>query len=278
MGPTVFLVNWRIGTIHRAQGGWMAAPSAVPALISADSGASPDLQSILEINRAAYDMLAGTYKGTTGIRQENAKKWLTQRLPQITATARPTALDIGCADGTHSRVLSALGYAVTGVDFSAPMIAAARELSDDPTLPNKPRLLHGEFLAGRYVDDRGTEAPLDDERFDLVLATAFVHLFPPEADDDALRKVLGHVIPGGTALISTTADPADLRGLEIKAGADGQTARRWRNHYTAESFMWLVREAARDAYGVKASVRPWVIGDPDADGKLWIDVAVRRPA
>lgn len=256
----------------------MVAPSAVPALISADSGTSPDLGLILEINRAAYDMLVGTYKGTTGIRQESAKKWLTQRLPQITATAHPTALDIGCADGTHSRVLSALGYAVTGVDFSAPMIVAARELSDDPTLPHKPRLLHGEFLAGRYVDEQGTEAPLDRERFDVVLATAFVHLFPPEADDDAVRKILRHVAPGGTALISTTADAADRQGLEIKAGADGLTAQRWRNHYTTESFTWLVREAARDVYGVKATVRPCVIADPDVDGKVWIDIVVDRPA
>jgi hypothetical protein len=42
--------------------------------------------------------------------------------------------------------------------------------------------------------------------------------------------------------------------------------------------VWLVREAARDVYGVKVPVRPWVLVDPDADGKLWIDVAVDRPA
>jgi len=246
--------------------------------IPAVSGISPELQAILDINRAAYDMLAGTYKGSTEIRQENAKKWLTQRLPRITATARPTALDIGCADGTHSRVLSALGYAVTGVDFSAPMIAAARELADDPTLPNKPRLLHGEFLAGRYVDERGARAELDDARFDLVLATAFVHLFPPESDDDAVHKVLAHVAPGGTALISTTAAGSNRQGLELKAGADGRVARRWRNHYTLEYFVWLVGEAARDVYGAKVPVQPWVVVDPDSAEKLWVDVAVTRPA
>lgn len=256
----------------------MAAPSAVPALIPAVSSTSPDLQSILDINRTAYDLLAGTYKGTTEVRQENAKKWLTQRLPQITAGQRPTALDIGCADGTHSRVLSALGYAVTGIDFSAPMIAAARELSDDPTLPNKPRLLRGEFLAGRYVDEHGAPAQLDGTRFDLVLATAFVHLFPPEADDEAVHKVLTHVAPGGTALISTTVALSSRQGLELKAGADGQVTRRWRNHYTLEHFVWLVGEAARHAYGTKVPVRPWVVVDPDMTEKIWIDVAVTRPA
>jgi SAM-dependent methyltransferase len=256
----------------------MAAPSAVPTLIPAVSSTSPDLQAILDINRAAYDMLAGTYKGSTEVRQENAKKWLTQRLPQITATARPTALDIGCADGTHSRVLSALGYTVTGVDFSAPMIAAARELADDPTLPNKPRLLHGEFLSGRYVDEHGAQARIDSAGFDLVLATAFVHLFPPESDDDAVRKVLAHVAPGGTALISTTAAMSNRQGLEIKAGADGQVAHRWRNHYTLEYFVWLVGEAARDVYGAKVPVQPWVVVDPDSAEKLWIDVTVTRPA
>lgn len=256
----------------------MAAPSAVPALIPAVSATSPDLQSILDINRAAYDILAGTYKGTTAVRQENAKKWLTQRLPEITGAGQPTALDVGCADGTHSRVLSALGYAVTGVDFSAQMISAARDLTDDPTLPNKPRLLHGEFLAGRYVDEDGADARLDGARFDLVLATAFVHLFPPESDDDAVHKVLAHVAPGGTALISTTAAMSNRQGLETKAGADGRVTHRWRNHYTLEYFVWLVAEAARDVYGAKVSVQPWVVVDPDSAEKLWIDVAVTRPA
>ncbi|WP_369373748.1 class I SAM-dependent methyltransferase [Promicromonospora sp. Populi] len=239
---------------------------------------SPDLQSILDINRAAYDMLAGTYKGTTEVRQQSAKKWLTQRLPEITSAGRPTALDVGCADGTHSRVLAALGYAVTGIDFSAQMICAARELAADPTLPNKPSLLLGEFLAGRYVDEDGADAPLDGARFDLVLATAFVHLFPPEADDDAVRKVLRHVATGGTALISTTAALSNRQGLEAKAGAGGQVARRWRNHYTLEYFVWLVREAARDVYGVRVPVQPWVVVDPDAEGKVWVDVVVTRPA
>jgi SAM-dependent methyltransferase len=215
----------------------MAAPSAVPALIPAVSSTSPDLQSILDINRAAYDTLARTYKGTAAVRQENAKKWLIQRLPEITTAGQPTALDVGCADGTHSRVLSALGYTVTGVDFSAQMISA-----------------------------------------DLVLATAFVHLFPPDADDDAVHKVLGHVAPGGTALLSTTAAMSNRRGLELKAGAGGQVARRWRNHYTLEYFVWLVREAARDVYGVRVPVRPWVVLDAGSEGKLWVDVVVTRPA
>lgn len=256
----------------------MAAPSAVPALIPAVSSRPPDLQAILDINRAAYDLLAGTYKGTTDIRQENAKKWLSQRLPEITAAEYPTALDIGCADGTHSRVLSALGYSVTGVDFSARMISAARELINDPTLPNKPLLLHGEFLAGRYVEEDGAETFLDGTQFDLVLATAFVHLFPPEADDDAVHKVLAHVAPGGTALISTTAATTNRQGLELKTGADGQVAPRWRNHYTLEHFVWLVREAARDVYGARVPVQPWVVVDPDVEGKLWVDVVVNRPA
>jgi SAM-dependent methyltransferase len=256
----------------------MAAPSAVPALIPAVSSTPPDLQAILDINRAAYDMLAGTYKGTAAARQENAKKWLTQRLPTINPAGHRTALDVGCADGTHSRVLSALGYEVTGVDFSEQMISAARELADDPTVPNKPTLLHGEFLAGRYVDEHGTDTRLGGAGFDLVLATAFVHLFPPEADDEAVHKVLGHVVPGGTALISTTAALSNRQGLEIKAGTGGKVTHRWRNHYTLEHFLWLVREAARDVYGAKIPVQPWVVVDPDDDGKLWIDVVVTRPA
>lgn len=256
----------------------MAAPSAVPVMTPAVSSTSPDLPSILEINRDAYDALAGTYRGTTMARQEYAKKWLTQRLPRMSAGARTTALDIGCGDGTHSRILSALGYTVTGIDFSGRMIAVARELAADPTLPNTPALLHGEFLAGRYTDEAGAATSLDGVLFDVVLATAFVHLFPPGTDEEALHKVLAHVAPGGTALISTTVAQDNRQGLEAKTGAGGQVTHRWRNHYTLEHFVWLVGEATRDTYGVKVPVQPWVVVDPDTEGKLWIDVVVRRPA
>ncbi|WP_423463974.1 class I SAM-dependent methyltransferase [Promicromonospora sp. MS192] len=256
----------------------MGAPPVVLDEIPAISTTPSQLQAILDINRNAYDALAGTYRATTLSRQENAKKWLTQRLPRVTGAEQPTALDIGCADGTHSRVLSALGYTVTGVDFSAQMIAAARELCDDPTQPRRPRLLHGEFLAGRYVDEDGRETRLDGAVFDLVLATAFVHLFPPERDDEAVHKVLAHVAPGGTALISTTVAASGHRGFESKTGADGRTTVRWRNRYELETFVWLVGQAARDVYGAKTSVRPWVVGDPEDTGKVWIDVAVARPS
>lgn len=246
--------------------------------IPAISTTPSQLQAILEINRAAYDMLAETYRATTSTRQENTKKWLTDLVPQPTSTRRFTALDIGCADGTHARVLTTQGYTVTGVDFSAPMIAAARALSSDPTLPGAPRLLHGEFLTGRYLDERGEETRLDDSCFDLVLATAFVHLFPPERDEEAVRKVLRHVAPGGTALLSTTAAGTNRRGFEAKTAADGRTAVRWRNHYDYPTFLWLVREAARDEYGERATVRQRVVADPVDGAKLWIDLAVDRPA
>lgn len=256
----------------------MATPSAVPVLIPSANGAPPDLWHILDINRAAYDMLAGTYQETTRSRQENAKKWLVKRLPGTAATSRPTALDIGCADGTHSRVLSSLGYDVIGIDFSERMISAARRLAADPTLPNKPHFLHGEFLAGQYVDAAGRNVPLDGTQFDLVLATAFVHLFPEEYDEDAVHKVLAHVAPRGSALISTTASESPWRGLETKTGANGLTTQRWRNRYTLEHFVWLVRRAARDIYGARVSVRPWVVGDPDSDEKQWVDISVTRLA
>ena len=221
-GPeAVFLVNWRIGTIHRARGGWMAAPSAVPVLIPAVSSTHPDLQMILEINRAAYDMLARTYKGTAGIRQENAKKWLTQRLPQITATAYPTALDIGCADGTHSRVLSALGYAVTGVDFSAPMITRGPRASGRPDTATTSRrcCTASSWPAATSMSRDGHPARRRDGSTSSSPPPSSTS-FRPRPTTTPLRKVLSHVAPGGTALISTTTDD-----VETGRGWSPRTAR-----------------------------------------------------
>ena len=199
-------------------------------------------------------MLAGYIQGNSRDTPRECQEVAEQRLPQITRADHPTALDIGCADGTHSRVLSALGYAVTGVDFSAPMISrGTRALQTTRRCHNKPSLLHGEFLSGRYVDEHGTDTLFDGARFDLVLATAFVHLFPPEADEDALRKVLSHVAPGGTALISTTVEPTNRTGARDQGEFERRLASRWRNRYTFETFDWLVREAARDMYGRRDS-------------------------
>lgn len=255
----------------------MGALPAVLDEVPADSTTPDRLQTILEINRSAYDHLAPTYRASALERQVNAKEWLIRRIPPATGTRPRTALDIGCADGTHARVLSTLGFTVTGVDFSPAMIAAARELNADPTLVAPPRMLHGEFLSGDYTDERGTPVRLDDELFDVVLATAFVHLFPPESDEEAMSRVLAHVAPGGTALVTTTVAADGRRGLEDKAAADGVTALRWRNHYALEMFLGIVRLSVLDAWGTRASVRPWILPDRVDPAKRWVDVVIQRP-
>jgi SAM-dependent methyltransferase len=42
-----------------------------------------------------------------------------------------SVLDLGCGFGRHAVALAKLGYRVTGVDLSAPMLAAAKKLADE---------------------------------------------------------------------------------------------------------------------------------------------------
>jgi SAM-dependent methyltransferase len=88
-------------------------------------------------------------------------------------------LDLGCGEGRLARDLKALGHAVTAIDASPTMIAAAREADPD--------------MESRLAD--ASELPFDDESFDLVVA--FMSLQDVDDMEGAVRECARVLAPGG---------------------------------------------------------------------------------
>lgn len=218
-------------------------------MTSAITALWPDLASVLDVNLAAYQALADDYRETSPQRLQHAARWLRdpQRGTPLKPIAAGHALDIGCADGSHAFLLADRGYNVTAVDFSPRMIGLARARETQPSGGPRPTFLEGEFLKAEFFDATGESTPLD-QGFELVVANAFVHLFPRPADEDVVRQALDLVAPGGLALFSTTIE--DIRDEDFfpKPRMDGTAVERWRGHYPKDDFLCLVRDAAGDGF------------------------------
>jgi len=110
-------------------------------------------------------------------------------------------LDVGCGDGTTAIPEGKLGADVTGVDISAPLVAAANRRAQELGL-NNVRVQEG---------DACDLAALSDKSFDLVVSM-FGAMFAPRPMDVAKslvrvtrpggRIVMGNWIPGDPTLVA----------------------------------------------------------------------------
>lgn len=231
-----------------------------------------NLNAVLKVNLAAYQTLAADYRSSSWLRLKHASRWLGKHLTRIRSGRRPRALDIGCADGSHAFYLAERGYLVTALDFSPRMIelAEARAANATPKGTVTPCFLTGEFLEGRFHDATGCPVTLTERHFDLVLANAFVHLFPAPVDVAVVRRALDLVAPGGRALFSTTIEDSRHEGFYAKTRTDGTQVDRWRGHYPEEAFLDLIRGAAGDPFDIVAHTTE------DMRGKSWLTVMAHR--
>lgn len=91
------------------------------------------------------------------------------------------ALDFGCGAGRSSRFLRALGFDVTGLDVSEPMLREAR--SRDP--------------GGTYLHTRGGLDVLGSQSFDLILCAFPFDNIPGPDRADLFRRLGEQLAPSG---------------------------------------------------------------------------------
>lgn len=98
-----------------------------------------------------------------------------------------SVLDAGCAEGYLSRMLAKAGATVTGIDFSAPLIAAAKEMNLTDRLPIT-------FDEGSVYD-----LPYADDTFDLVICNHLINDLQDPAEP--IREFARVLRQGGRLII-----------------------------------------------------------------------------
>ena len=118
------------------------------------------------------------------VRTDMLDTWMLDALGDVSGKG---VLDIGCGEGRFCRLLAGMGAEVTGVDLTAGLVDAARELSNGI----------GDYLVGNAEDLAG----LDDETYDLAVSyIVMVDIFDYESSIRAAHRVLK---PGGRFIVCT---------------------------------------------------------------------------
>lgn len=228
---------------------------------------------VSQMAEGVYGSQVAHYLARAAERLAGNDTWLWPRLEKIGIRPGARALDVGCGVGTNSFYLAKQGYTVTGVDISHQMVSAARAAATTQIgLDNRPR-----FVCQDFCD----WCP-DDPKFDLVVATAFVHLFPSPLDRAVTDGILSHVALHGTAIMSTTVETAHSQGLRRKSDGEHRgpgrplSDERWRNDYTQKTFRNLVEHSTMNLPATSWALEEHVTPDPARPQQLWSDIVVTR--
>jgi 2-polyprenyl-3-methyl-5-hydroxy-6-metoxy-1,4-benzoquinol methylase len=112
-------------------------------------------------------------------------------MPWLRSVRGLRVLDVGCGVGRWSRRLAKRGAHVTGIDLSPTMIAEAK------------RRAAQEGVGARCRFETQDLSELDaGERFDLVIGvTVLQHILDAAALEQAVRRMVGHLAPGGRMVL-----------------------------------------------------------------------------
>lgn len=153
------------------------------------------------LNQSGFDLWADDYDKNVRLSdEENAypfagyKRLLGRVYELVLQKERPAVLDLGFGTGVLTAKLCEAGCRVCGQDFSARMVALARE-----KMPGA-LLVQGDF-------SQGLAPALRERRYDFILSTYAMHHLDRAAKLRLIRELLDRLDPGGELLIGDVAFP-----------------------------------------------------------------------
>jgi SAM-dependent methyltransferase len=119
--------------------------------------------------------------------EKEAEAFIRKLIDQLHPAPGSRMLDVACGRGRHSKILSSMGFQVTGIDISPDSIAAARKYENDQL----------EF----FIHDM--RLPFRINYFDYVFNffTSFGYFRTRREHDDAIRTIARSLNPGGVFVI-----------------------------------------------------------------------------
>jgi 2-polyprenyl-3-methyl-5-hydroxy-6-metoxy-1,4-benzoquinol methylase len=169
---------------------------------------------ILKNMSTVYDLVADEYQTRASVHFGNTQLWVNRLRPHVTQGA--SVLDIGCGVGLAVSVLASEGFQPTGIDASDEMVRHARARN-----PNQ-KIIHADIFSAQLR-----------EKYDVVWAEAFVHLFPSMAADRVFAKLLELLKSNGIVILSTTISAEPSEGWTRKSDYVSAPTR-FRRHWTRQ--------------------------------------------
>ncbi|MBI3138865.1 MAG: class I SAM-dependent methyltransferase [Sphingobacteriales bacterium] len=116
-----------------------------------------------------------------------AAAFINKLISHLQPAAGSRMLDVACGKGRHSKILSSLGYQVTGIDISPDSIAIAKQSENDNL----------EF----FVHDMRLPFRSNYYRYVFNFFTSFGYFRTRREHDDAIRTIAASLQPGGVFVI-----------------------------------------------------------------------------
>ncbi len=168
------------------------------------------------LNNKGFDLWADGYDKSVGLSDESGsypfagyKQILNAIYNRVLNAGARDILDVGFGTGTLTSRLYAHGLNVSGQDFSARMIALARE-----KMPNA-ALIQADFTDGLAPE-------LSQKRYDAIIATYSLHHLSDAAKARFIRSLLPLLNDGGAIYIGDVAfeTRAQLEACRAQAGGE----------------------------------------------------------
>ncbi len=157
-------------------------------------------------------------------------------------------LDVGCATGDNLTLMQEIGFKqLTGLDVAVEMVTKAKGK------------LNIEFICEDFFQYKLLN------KYDLVFAQAFVHLFPKKMLKKVLLRLLA--ISNRRVYFSTTIHETPNEGIEAK-----RDVTRYRSRYTLPEILKTIKEILDDDPNL--SFHYFFLTDPL--GKFWINAVFER--
>jgi SAM-dependent methyltransferase len=185
------------------------------------------MKDYLEINKQAYNALAGDFYNKDNIRNPGSKSisdYFTGHLKERFQSL--SILELGPGTGHIAKFLCNSGCHVDAIEFSEKMIEICRK--------NSPctNVFFGDFLNYNF----------GERKYSGIMAVAFVHLFNSEDVNLVMKKIHNLLDERGLAFISTTLNNRVEEGYFVKENFSREI-KRFRRKYTPLEIESLIKRS-----------------------------------